>query len=383
MIDTKYRFLAAVLGDDGARALRKASERHDALGNAVVPRAILSWIGHAARTQYEGSVPGVDNSYISFRKTEDGFSGEIALGEVLYDFEDASLFHVAAAVGVSMGLEQERVEPSLRDLELQRLGKSIDLLVRARAVTNDLLQKKVLDSALGYTFQDEHKPATATANEGWTAAGGMPASTTIHAIAPTGEKIGYATFHHQNDGTLVPFGVYVDDAHQRRGIASHMYRTAEKLTQKRIVPGHVQTDEGKALWQGNAQQGQFGKAEEAGPAHKPTAAAEPIPPDGPTRQQTAQPKLPKVKNKKPPPTPTSIPGLPKLKLSEAQIKAQCPVCDGYQVKQGRFTGCACFRGLAKSVEMTKSEDRYTLEFKSDWDEDSILTLMESMRLRNV
>lgn len=137
----KNQFLAAVLGDDGALALSKAVQRSGHLENALVPRTILSWIALASRAQYRGGIPGHPNSYVEFTKSEGGYTGQIAMGDEVYSFSDKSLYHLAASVAVSMGIDGDRVPPNMKDSDISKLGKSIDLLVRARVVTAQLLAK--------------------------------------------------------------------------------------------------------------------------------------------------------------------------------------------------------------------------------------------------
>jgi ribosomal protein S27AE len=145
MESSSYRFLSSVLGDPGAQALTKAGERWPVLQNVLVPRAILAWLSIEARHDYEGQLPGIDNSYLSFMKSEHGFTGAIAIGDNNYSFTDASLLHLAASVGVAMGIDSNPVDPQLRDQDIQRLGKSIDLLAKAHAATEDILAKKVFE----------------------------------------------------------------------------------------------------------------------------------------------------------------------------------------------------------------------------------------------
>lgn len=143
----KLQFLVAVLGEDGARALAKASERSQELGNVLVPRTIMAWLGMAGRDSYEGDIPGVINSYVQFTKNEQDYSGSVGVGEDVYTFENESIVHVAGAVAVALGIDHERAHPDLRDLDLARLGKSIDLLAKARAVAEKLLKEPDEESA--------------------------------------------------------------------------------------------------------------------------------------------------------------------------------------------------------------------------------------------
>ncbi len=240
-------FLKTVLGEDGAAALLKAVSKNPVLENVLVPRTILAWVAISSRLGYEGPIPGYQASLVKFQKSEAGYSGGISGANGAHSFSRESIYHVAASMAVSMGIDTN-MPASLSEINLTRLGKSIDLLVKARVVQEQILQKKVLDQGLGYKFSHVHGTT-----------GSMP-STTVNVHSPEGDHIGYATFHHK-DGALHPFGVYVDDDHQRKGIASHMYNVAQSVTGKKVVPSTIQTPEGAALWQGNAKTPQFGKSE--------------------------------------------------------------------------------------------------------------------------
>jgi hypothetical protein len=134
-MDRKFAFLTNVLGEEGAHALSKAAARSTALEGVLLPRAVLAWV--RSIDSFEGGIPGIENSYIRFAKSESGYSGSINLAEQLYEFSGASQEHVASAVIVALGQERARVDGT-KALDLSRLGKSIDLLVKARRVTASL-----------------------------------------------------------------------------------------------------------------------------------------------------------------------------------------------------------------------------------------------------
>ena len=110
----RYGFLVATLGEDGATALSKAAERSPVLGPVLVPRAILAWLQLQQDANYEGELPGVTNSYLSFQKasgfqktlttgtpTPDSFTGVIAVGDKSYGFEDASALQTSPPASAS------------------------------------------------------------------------------------------------------------------------------------------------------------------------------------------------------------------------------------------------------------------------------------------
>lgn len=126
-------FFKAVLGDAAASALMKAGERSPALGSALLPRGVFAWLQFAANWNYEGAIPGLGDSYIEFAKSgPDAFEGFINVGDAVYDFSNAPLLQIAAAVSVALGADKSPVDPALKKADLQSLGANIDLLVKAR-----------------------------------------------------------------------------------------------------------------------------------------------------------------------------------------------------------------------------------------------------------
>lgn len=161
MNDRAYSFLIGVLGKDGAHAFKKAIDREASLGGAVVPRAIMSWLNIATKYDYTGGIPGVSNTYLSFKKSETGLDGGISVGEEVYSFSGASAFHVAASVAVALGVEN--ASANVRDQTLAKVGKSIDTLVKARIITEQLMRKGAAKDLLRCDCKtDPHLPACAT-----------------------------------------------------------------------------------------------------------------------------------------------------------------------------------------------------------------------------
>jgi hypothetical protein len=158
---TRYAFLVAILGPDGATALAKAAERSPVLAPVLVPRALLSWLqlqGH----DYEGELPGVGNSYLSFRKSgADTLTGVISVGDTSYGFESATRTQLAASIGIALGVDADALDPSLRDVDLQRLGRSIDLLAKARKAVSEISKAEPPGPAAKPVKQGQPVAATA------------------------------------------------------------------------------------------------------------------------------------------------------------------------------------------------------------------------------
>lgn len=424
MIATKERkFLEAVLGSDGARALMKAVDREPALAGVLIPRAILSWLDFTTEHEYEGPIPSLENSYVQFQKSEEGFNGTISLEEGAYSFEHASVYHLAASIATALELEPSDMDPDVRDQVLVKLGKSIDTLTKAQVLVKELkapnplkptrmtthgayhiehnggsdrpysvvhsLTKSEVQSGIA-SLKDAQPIAqwhqnryggqfTPMAKKLLDPAAGITMShehhdlgggdflTHVRAHNQAGQLVGETLMEHQA-GQLKPMGVTVHPDHRRQGIASAMYQHAEKVTAKKVMPSTAQTPLGQALWAGNKQQQQFGKVELPGRTHAPTAQVGPQAPTPPTKQ--------------PANSTTKKPKLPNLAVGKSEASRACTMCGGHQFEHNRFRGCICFEELAKSITTTAYGDGYVLTFRAGIDTESVRALMKTFRGTN-
>jgi len=528
MDDRSYRFLRAVLGQDGAKALVKAAVRVPTLEPALLPRAVLAWLGVYARTDYEGSVPGQENSYLQFQKSESGYHGTVAIDNRLYSFSSASLLHMGAAMAVALGADHMVPDHTLKEMDLRRLGQNIDTLAKAFVVANELHDRPALAKAVAVGLQVPNRGAGVTALRATpttpeeqrnkrivstkTNAVGLPDSTydysdfhnqdshqygpltirTIQSNGPlmglivrmgphemsdnvvkkTGDSSGHyeetpdmplsvrqamqaasqahmrtygynlgavfengpkplmqsehshgVTFSHEHhdlgEGDILTHVKALDPNGQVLAEAMYSHSPTGPLVQEtsKVPAGaenlsaglqsHAESVSGKKLplVLGKASLGMGagakGHKEGPGPAAPPQAplgATSPLPPDptqdskGPTvslrpkAPKTPQPKTaddtiragpgaaaPKApKMKTPGPSQNAA-----LKVTKSQATATCPACGGRQFESDSFTGCLCFRDLAKSTTVRNTSKGYNIEFGSEWDKDSILTLIES------
>lgn len=139
MDSKEYAFLKEIMGIDGAEALKKAAARSAKVESVLVPRAVLSWLDIVS--DYSGTLPGTDTS-IEFHKSEDGYAGSINLTGVPYRFSQSSVLRLAASVAVALGSDAS-ASPDLKDIDLVRLGKSIDLLCRSHALLKAVAAEKM------------------------------------------------------------------------------------------------------------------------------------------------------------------------------------------------------------------------------------------------
>jgi hypothetical protein len=140
-------FLDRIVGVVGRNALNKAIAAIPPIGSVVIPRAIVSWLSVISKVGFEGEIPGMEQSYLTLTKAEDEkLTGAMTIGGQMYTFEGADLLHVAASLGVALGIDLEPIDENLRNKDLTKLGKSIDLLVKSEFIKQAKLTKANDDS---------------------------------------------------------------------------------------------------------------------------------------------------------------------------------------------------------------------------------------------
>jgi hypothetical protein len=412
-------FLTITLGQQGADALRKACRRDEFLEPILLPRAILGWL--SMQEQFEGSIPGCDNSYLVFKKTEqDTFTGSVSLPDVdgLLDFHGSSLSQMAATVATALGLQVQAADARLRDQVVSVLGKHVDSLLRTQIEVQELrksrLGPQVVSEHGHYRVEKSEDGYAVVAKSGGVVKAGFGrlrdaadhadrqqtmwggsfrkdlskkeldpgagyrisheqhdapglSSLTVTAHGPNGQQVGIAKLiHGANTGNVLKPGyVVVDEDHRRRGLATAMYQHAERVLGKKINPGSIQTDEGSALW---AQPNRpFGKGEQsmdkAGGQEGPGQPAPPQAPEGPRGPMGFQSKKQQKRR------------LPSLGLNKSEAQVACKRCGGRQFQGTRFRGCMCFASLAKSITTSAYRDGFVLDFADDIDPDEARALI--------
>ena len=92
------------------------------LEGVVVARTAVSWLRNSP-------VGDLNCGVLLLSKTENGISGCIEFGGGDYLFTDASNEHAAAAIVTSLGVSLDKA--IVKDLDIAKLGKTIDLLVKS------------------------------------------------------------------------------------------------------------------------------------------------------------------------------------------------------------------------------------------------------------
>lgn len=254
-------FLKNVLGEDGLQACNRVNQKMPAMQTILAPRTILSWLTLAVRTNYDGEIPGVNQTYMSLSKHEQGISGIIISNGDSYEFANDDILDVASTLSVVLGVENLLIDPILKNTDISKLGKSIDMLVKARVISNNTVQEE-----------------------------------------------------------------------------------------------------------SSSEESKMDKVEEPGGAAAPKKPKKPEMPQVPVAVAPTMNKPMKTVSK-------SF----ELHIKKSQSEKMCPECGIRQFRADKFSGCMCFRSLAKTVSTKVVKDGYVLSLnKSSWDSETIQTLIASL-----
>lgn len=119
-------FLDSVLGTAGVDALTPLIKASPEIAAYILPRAVVAFIN----TILPGIATELPNCPVFLTKSNLGYSGVAELNGSEYAFSDADASHVAAVVSIALDAKPGR--PNLKDVDLARLGKTIDALVKAQ-----------------------------------------------------------------------------------------------------------------------------------------------------------------------------------------------------------------------------------------------------------
>lgn len=368
-----YKFMAAALGTEGARALRKAASREPQLADVLVPRAIVGWLDFSTQYEYEGAIPGVENSYVRFEKTEKGIDGVISLSSGNYSFSGASVNHLAASIALALGLEPGTLDVGIRDTVLARLGRSIDTLAKAQAVMKELKARKA-EPLVKMAVIHDNAEAPMTVYRVQNERGQGPYEGM--GIDTTWRPEDYNTEDHSPeddfsakdmkalDESPAPKFAFSHPDHATKWFSKegldHLAR--EGYTLKAIPASKVWRSKTKTQVMFHPAS-TLSKVDLPGKTAAPQAQKGPIGPTPPTKQPAmATPKAPKP-----------------LSVGKSEAAQACSMCGGHQFKNDRFVGCICWSDLAKSIRTTAYGDGYVLSFKQGVDQESVIALMKAFR----
>lgn len=376
-------FLREVLGLDGAGALLKAVARAPILEPVLVPRTILSWLATAIRIGYEGCLPGLDNSYLVISKNEqDNFTGAVTIGGAVYEFEDTSITHVAAALGMALGVHLSGIDPMIKSQDLTKLGKTIDLLVKAKIVTKELAKNTPASVYRGIS-DDEYRYITdkghILSDQRYCAPGEGTCFAGKHDDAES-----YINWGHTNPiSTGKPtYVIEVEHGPEIQVDKRDGYpKTTTAIPASRIksvtrynpdmtfesgehsIQGFVpKSPPAPHPWRVSPEQ--WGVKIQKDELHGLAAAPrEPTPPISQQKQ------------------PATLKPSKTLKVTKSESESQCSDCGGNNFVDGEFRGCACVKELIKSnfIATQKKGEDFVITFGSNTDEDVVSFFMKTLR----
>ncbi len=320
MNPNQLKFLTAILGEDGASALNKAVERAPALNNALIPRAVLSWIKNI--DSFDGELPGLDNKIV-LNKSEAGWTGSLDIKSHIYNFKDAPTLHVCAAI--SYGISDELTPANIKKLDIQNLGKSLDLLVKTQGVS-------------AFSLSHQAQQGTIKANKGLLS---------HHEAAKMHLRAAQAFKQSGNDNN---YKAHMDQHTKHSNLAANSDADLSGLPAKK---------------------NELEKIEPPTQAVAPVAPAAPVASNQTPATKPAEPKA-VAKAPKPPKQGATV------SLTRSQMNdAKCPICVNVQFSGNEFVGCMCFSDLKKNVEVLTVDENGCI-IHVDEDMATIITLLESM-----
>jgi hypothetical protein len=286
------KFFELILGEVGAKALNNTAE---ILKPVVVPRAIVSWVSMMGDVGFDGEVPGVPGSYISLKKNETGYWGAIKVEDELITFDKAAIPHVAATLGIALGIELPEISEQLKTRDMEALGKSIDLLVKS-----EFLRKR------GDFGPTPPKP-------------------------PKQEPLDKPKSHVNENNS---FGGHLS---QKKQVPPEMAKqnppgAKDTVYHPPIAAGQGQEEQAKALKNAHSPKAQksFDLSDEVSES------------SGSEDSESSES--------------SSTEELQKIKITKDEMKRPCLKCGSVRFEKSEFKSCSCFPALAKSVSFQSSPD---------------------------
>jgi hypothetical protein len=134
------KFFDSLLGSGGANVMRTLAKTSAPLEAYLSPRIVVGWL---RQCDYgDVSIPN-ECPLRSLSKSGYGYSGEALVQGVDYSFQNVTEEHIAAIISVALGNDIKQV--AVKDVDLARLAKTIDLLCKAapRAPANQFEHQMV------------------------------------------------------------------------------------------------------------------------------------------------------------------------------------------------------------------------------------------------
>jgi hypothetical protein len=124
------KFFEAILGASGAEVMQRLVKASADLEGFLSPRVVVGWLRHVDYGDVE-IPPGCPLA--TLKKTGHGFNGSTTIQGLDYIFEHSTEEHVAAVV--ALAVDAKPVVAATRDVDLAKLAKTVDLLIKAAIKT--------------------------------------------------------------------------------------------------------------------------------------------------------------------------------------------------------------------------------------------------------
>ena len=134
-------FFKAILGEHGASMMESLSKASEELHSYLEPRIIVSWL---RQSDYGDISLHPDCPIQKLNKSGYGYSGIANIDSFDYTFSNSSEEHIAAIVSVALGKSVNVVE--VKDIDLAKLAKTIDLLIKAQIKSSQFIHTKPADN---------------------------------------------------------------------------------------------------------------------------------------------------------------------------------------------------------------------------------------------
>jgi hypothetical protein len=122
-----YKFFESILGIQGLIVMKSLTKSSPDLEAYITPRVVVSWLRQSGYGQIH--LPNVCPLQ-TLEKTGYGFNGKAVVMDLNYSFTNATEEQIAAIISVATETNVQNVD--LKDVNLARLAKTIDALVKAQ-----------------------------------------------------------------------------------------------------------------------------------------------------------------------------------------------------------------------------------------------------------
>jgi hypothetical protein len=386
-------FLKSILGSQGAQVMASLEKASDDLASYITPRVIVSWL---RQSDYGNITPPEGGPFTALNKSGYGYTGSCNIHEQDYSFEYVTEEHIAAIVTTACDCPLKKSEA--KNLDLAKLAKTIDLLVKAqKQLQYERTQHVQPLEPEGFIEPDttQAKPVAKTVIPRVSkplkkiAVQAQPTLQTAEAVEngihfKTGKPVEFPHIHSKrktpNYGSrfgqdIEPSGKYISHAAKYSDLhpdwETGMTQFKNPLVIK-LKPEDRDETYGSQGWKARLAQ-HFG-AKGLKLSHKLLQSGYDgvvtVYPDGKNTSEIVDLR---------PASQWAKPKRKKLQIWKSETSRPCDLCGQKMFSEDKFVGCTCFKPLAKSVTSSDDKLTITLEFDDSIDDDAMLALIGALK----